>query len=732
MPQEPDHSLQTCPSGASSPPPAASPNAVSLDNPELYLNRELGWLQFNQRVLLQAEDPRIPLLERVKFLAIAGSNLDEFFMKRIGGLKQQVLAGVHKRTLDGRTPEEQIAACYAFIEGHQRDKHRIVVQLTEELARQGIRFPAYSSLSQAEQQVLRDDFYDNIYPLVTPQAIDPAHPFPFVSDLSLNLLVTLRYPGSGELSLARVKVPVGSSARRFLRLAEQPRFVLLEDVMANNLDMLFPGMEVVNCELFRVTRNANTDKNEEHADDLLALIESALRERKFAPIVRLEILPVMGASHRGLLAAELGLDQQADVFEVQSIMGAADFMVLTALNLPQLKDLPHLPVDHPQLTKGRNIFYDIRDAGFILLQPPYEPFASSVGRFLHEAACDPKVQAIKMTLYRTSSASPILDTLIQAAQNGKQVAVVVELKARFDEAANIRLATRLEEAGVHVTYGVVGLKTHAKIILVVRRDYKGLRRYVHIGTGNYHPVTSRLYCDLGMLIYDKQIGQDATELFNYLTTGYTPARRYQQLLVAPKSLKKALLAKIEREMEHRHQGRGGHLRFKMNALEDGDIARALYRASQAGVQVDLLVRDSCRIRPGIPGLSEHARVVSIVGRFLEHTRLYYFRNGGDEEYYLGSADAMKRNLEHRVEVLVPVTAPKLQQELWQMLETQWHDRRCAWELQADGSYVQRQPESDDDHPGSQELLIRAAKRRKKEFFRQKERKSKKGRQRNLR
>ncbi|MEZ4485133.1 MAG: polyphosphate kinase 1 [Syntrophotaleaceae bacterium] len=527
-------------------------------------------------------------------------------------------------------------------------------------------------------------------------------------------------------------MPVGSGAPRFLRLSEEHRFVLLEDVMANNLDMLFPGMEVVNCELFRVTRNANTEKNEEHADDLLALIESALRERKFAPIVRMEILPVMGTSHRGLLAAELGLDQQADVFEVQSIMGAADFMELTALNLPQLKDPPHLPVDHPQLTKGRNIFYDIRDAGFILLQHPYEPFASSVGRFLHEAACDPKVQAIKMTLYRTSSDSPILDTLIQAAQNGKQVAVVVELKARFDEAANIRLATRLEEAGVHVTYGVVGLKTHSKIVLVVRRDFKGLRRYVHVGTGNYHPVTSRLYSDLGMLIYDKQIGQDATELFNYLTTGYTPARRYQQLLVAPKSLKKALLAKIEREIEHQLQGRGGHVRFKMNALEDGDIARTLYRAAQAGVQVDLLVRDSCRVRPGVPGLSEKVRVVSIVGRFLEHARLYYFRNGGDEEYYLGSADAMKRNLEHRVEVLVPVTALKLQQELWQMLETQWLDQRCAWEMQQDGSYVQRQPTSDADHPGSQELLIRAAKRRKKEFFRQKERKSKKGRQRNLR
>ena len=728
MNERPNQKPPEAPQAPSDPPVGSSP----INNPEFFLNRELGWLQFNQRVLLQAVDPRIPLLERVKFLAIASSNLDEFFMKRIGGLKQQALAGVQKHTIDGRSPEDQIAACYQFIEGHQRDKQRILKDLTQELAEQGVLVCAYKDLAEAVKQTLRSHFYDNIYPLVTPQAIDPAHPFPFVSNLSLNLLVNLRYPGSGELSLARVKVPIGTGSPRFLPINDLNRFVLLEDIMANNLDMLFPAMEVVSCELFRVTRNANTDKSEEHADDLLALIESALRERKFAPIVRLEILPGMNASHRGLLAAELGLDKQADVFEIDGIMGARDFMQLTALPLPQLKDQPHLPIDHPQLTKGRNIFYDIREARFILLQHPYESFASSVGRFLKEAASDPKVQAIKMTLYRTSSDSPILDTLVQAAQNGKQVAVVVELQARFDEAANIRLATRLEEAGIHVTYGVVGLKTHSKVILVVRRDYKGLRRYVHIGTGNYHPETSRLYSDLGLLIYDKQIGQDATELFNYLTTGYTPARRYQQLLVAPKSLKKSLLSKIDREIEHQKQKQNGHLRFKMNALEDGDIAKALYRAAQAGVQVDLLIRDSCRVRPGLPGLSETIQVVSIVGRFLEHSRLYYFRNGGQEEYFLGSADAMKRNLEHRVEVLVPVSTQKLQQELWQMLETQWQDQRCAWDLQEDGSYVQRQSAETENHPGSQELLIQAAKKRKKDFFRQKERKKNKGqRHRNL-
>lgn len=707
-------------------------NSSDLKTPELYLNRELGWLEFNHRVLQQAADQRIPLLERIKFLAIAGSNLDEFFMKRIGGLKQQVLAGVQKSTVDGRSPAEQITDCYGFIEGHHRAQQQILETLLGELELREIRITTYKNLEEAEQQTLRDVYYDNLYPLITPQSIDPAHPFPFVSNLSLNLLVALRYPGNDTTSLARVKVPVGAGAPRLIRVGDQNRFVLLEDVLANNLDMLFPAMEVVSCDLFRVTRNANTDKSEEHADDLLALIESALRERKFAPIVRLEVSPDMNPIHRGLLAAELGLELETEIFKESGVMGLRDFMELTTLNLPQLKDPPHLPVDHPQLTKERNIFHVIREAGFILLQHPYEAFASSVERFLREAASDPKVLAIKMTLYRTSGDSPILDTLIRAARNGKQVAVVVELKARFDEAANMRLASRLEEAGIHVTYGVIGLKTHAKMILVVRRDYKGLRRYVHIGTGNYHPETSRLYSDLGLLIYDKQIGQDATELFNYLTTGFTAARRYKQLLVAPKSLKKALLTKIEREIGHQQQGRDGHLRFKMNALEDGDIAKALYQASRAGVRVDLIVRDSCRLRPRLKNLSENTRVLSIVGRFLEHSRLYYFRNGGEEEYFIGSADAMKRNLEYRVEVLVPVLPPGLQRELWEMLEIQWNDQRCAWDLQPDGSYLQRQPKPEEDSPGCQELLIRLAKKRQKDFARQKEGKGPKGRQRNLR
>ncbi|MHB1399593.1 MAG: polyphosphate kinase 1 [Trichloromonadaceae bacterium] len=704
----------------------------SLDAPELYLNRELTWLEFNQRVLHEAQDKRTPLLERVKFAAIAGANLDEFFMKRIGGLKQQVAAKVQERTPDGRTAAEQIRDCYAFVRRHQKEKHLILNQLREDLKQQGIVILHYEQLNKANREQVRKDYYDNIYPLVTPQSIDPAHPFPFISNLSLNLLVTLRYQGEQAQSLARVKVPISAGAPRFLRVGQKNQFVLLEQVMANNLDMLFPGMEVLGYEIFRVTRNANTEKSQEHADDLLALIESTLQERRFAPIVRLEVLPGANTVLRGRIAAELALDEAADVFEVDGILGTRDFFEIANLNLPELKDPQHHPITHPALQSNRNIFHIIRDAGAILLQHPYEAFASSVERFLKEAATDPKVRGIKMSLYRTSSRSPMLDYLVQAAQNGKQVAVVVELKARFDEAANIRLASRLEEAGVHVTYGVMGLKTHAKIILVMRQDYNGLRRYVHIGTGNYHPETSRIYSDLGLLVYSKNLGRDATELFNYLTTGYTPRRHYQQLLLAPKVLKKALLEKIAREAVLHGKESPGHIIFKMNALEDVDVVRALYHASMAGVRIDLIVRDSCRLRPGLAALSENIQVISIVGRFLEHARIYYFRNGGAEEYLIGSADLMKRNLEARVEVVVPVEDAQLRQDIRSLLEIQLADRRSAWEMQPDGSYRQRQPSTAEEGRSSQELQIELATRRNKDVTRLKRRKAKGFGSRNLR
>jgi len=489
--------------------------------------------------------------------------------------------------------------------------------------------------------------------------------------------------------------------------------------MMNNLDLLFPGMEVVSCEIFRVTRNANTEKDEEQADDLMAMIESELKERRFAPIVRLEIGQGMEPLHRGRLAAELELDEDTDVFEEPGMLAMRDLFELASLDYPRLHDPPHHPIDNPRLQTPYNIFHTIRNAGAILLQHPYESFSTSVERFLREAATDPKVRCIKMTLYRTSSQSRIIDALLQAAQNGKQVAVVVELKARFDEATNIRLAELMEEAGIHVTYGVVGLKTHCKVILVVRQDYDGLRRYVHIGTGNYHAETARIYCDVGMLSCDPTIGQDATELFNYLTTGFTAKRSYSKLAPAPKLLKTALLSRIDREIALHGEKGGGLIQFKMNALEDGDIVKALYRASMAGVQVDLFVRDTCRLRPGIPGLSENIRVISTVGRFLEHARIYYFRNGAAGEYFISSADTMKRNLEARVEILCPVEPPELTGELRMIFDTYAADQRSAWDMQPDGTYIQRIPTDEANVDGSHQMLIALAEKRLKKSLKQK-------------
>ena len=690
-----------------------------LSDSQWYLNRELTWLEFNRRVLHEAVDERTPLLERLKFIAIVSANIDEFIMKRIGGLKQQIGAGMHELTLDGRTPRQQVYECHASIrEIHARERDAFL-EVRALLEQKGIVIESYATLIPKEKKFLREHYYTNIYPLLTPQSIDPAHPFPFISNLSLNLLVTLRYPRAREVSLARVKVPVGLGTPRFIRVGKGDHFIPLEDVMMNNLDMLFPGMQIVACEIFRVTRNANTEKDEEQADDLMAMIESELKERRFAPIVRLEIVSGMEPLHRGRLAAELELDEGNDVFEVPGMLAMRDLFELARLDYPRMHDPAHHPIDHPQLLSTRPIFHTIRDAGQILLQHPYISFSTSIERFLKEAANDPKVRGIKMTLYRTSSQSRIIEALLAAAQNGKQVAVVVELKARFDEATNIRLAEEMEEAGIHVTYGVVGLKTHCKVILVVRQDFQGLRRYVHIGTGNYHAETARVYSDVGLLTCDETIGQDVTELFNYLTTGFMARRNYRVLVPAPRFLKKALLARIEREMALHAEGGGGLIQFKMNALEDGDIVKALYRASMAGVRVDLYVRDTCRLRPGIPGLSENIRVVSIVGRFLEHARIYYFRNGGAEEYFISSADAMKRNLEARVEILCPVSAPELTRELRQIFDCYAADRRSAWDMQPDGSYLQRIPAEGESGEGTHQMLIAQAERRLKASLKEK-------------
>lgn len=683
-----------------------------LSSPELYLNRELTWLEFNRRVLHEGQDERNPLLERLMFVAIVGSNLDEFFMKRIGGLKQQVGAGVSTLTVDGRTPAQQISECYAVVRDILKQQQKLEEELLQLLAQKSIKLVNYQDLSKQQQDWTDGYFKTNIYPLLTPQGMDPAHPFPFISNLALNLLVSTRFPNNDHVYLNRIKVPVGIGMPRFIRVGKEHTYVRYEDVIANNLDKIFPGMIIESCERFRVTRNAIAEKVYEQANDLLEDIESALRDRRFAEIVRLEVGKGMTSAHRGMLAAELGIDEEQDVFEVSGIMTKSDLFAIVAIDQPDLHFPPHHPVDHYKLMgDAPNIFYIIRNEGPILLQHPYESFESSVERFLREASVDPKVLAIKMTLYRTSADSRIIQYLLDAAHNGKQVAVVVELKARFDESANIHWAGYLEQAGVHVTYGVVDLKTHSKVIFVIRRDYTGLTRYAHIGTGNYHSGTARMYSDLGLLTCDPDIGHDLTELFNYLTMGYAPIRKYKKLLPSPNLLKSGLLERIDREIKLHKKEKGGLIQLKTNALEDKDITRALYEASQAGVHVDLLVRDTCRLRPGIKGLSDNIRVVSIVGRFLEHTRIYYFRNSGQEEYFIGSADIMKRNLESRVEVVTPVNSDPLRQELRQILDIQLSDRRNAWEMQADGSYIQLQPDPKGEQRGCQEQFAVLARER---------------------
>ena len=695
-----------------------------LDAHELYLNRELTYLNFCWRVLQEADDERTPLLERMKFVAIVSSNVDEFFQKRIGGLKQQVGAQLHTVTPDGRTPQQQIDDCLELIHRLEVHKNQILEKVVADLKVAGVWLAPYKELDAQQQAWVREFYFKNIFPLVTPQAMDPAHPFPFVSNLSLNLLVSLRYTNDVEPLLARVKVPAQGGTPRYLRVGASRTFVDLADVIANNLDLLFPGMEIEGCSLFRVTRNAITERDEEEVDDLLEMIEIELRERKFADVVRLQVERGMNPILRGRLAAELELDEASDVFEADGNLGQRDLMEIATLDLPELRDPPYAPSAPVDLLSDGSIFHAIRDAKNMMVHHPYESFQQSVERFMREAADDPKVRAIKMTLYRTSKDSEVIKELVRAARNGKQVAVVLELKARFDEEANINWANRMEAAGIHVTYGVVGLKTHTKVTLVVRNDFDGLRRYAHMATGNYHAGTARLYTDLGVFTCDDAIGRDLTELFNYLTTGYKPRRKYQKLLVAPKQLKSALLEKIDREIAVQGAGGRGHIQWKLNALEDVDITRALYRASQRGVTIDLIVRDTCRLRPGVAGVSPTIKVVSIIGRFLEHGRIYYFHNNGKPEYYLGSADAMQRNLEKRVEVLFPVEDPRLQGELRHILDTQLADQRGAWDMQADGSYVRR---TGHGAKHSQLLMIERTDRRLKEATRLRRRKVQAGR-----
>ncbi len=692
--------------------PAKHDKAINLKDSRWYLNRELTWLEFNKRVFHEAADTRNPLLDRVFFLSVLGSNLDEFFMKRIGGLKQQVGAGLKRLSVDGMLPEEQIAACAAMVKTLYADREALEGRLFEELHAQGIIYSEYKDLSSEEKKEMDIYFFENIYPLLTPQGIDPAHPFPFISNLSINILVLTSETEGGHTFLNRIKVPTGIGVPRFIPYGDENEhnYITFEDLVANNLASLFPNMRINGAFQFRVTRNAVTEKTAEQANDLLHMIEAALRDRKFAQIVRLEVEEGMDDSLRAMLASELEIDVEKDVYEIKGLMAKRDLLELAKIDCPILHFPPHTPCDHPDLLNdSSSIFHIIREKGSIFLQHPYESFDTTVERFLYEASSDPKVLAIKMTLYRTSSESRIIQYLVNAAHNGKQVAVVVELMARFDESANINWAEEMEEAGIHVTYGVVGLKTHSKVIFVVRRDYNGLKKYMHIGTGNYHAGTARQYSDHGLLSCDPLLGDDLNELFNYLTTGYSPNRKYNKILPCPYVLKNALLGKIEREVKHHANSNNGLIQFKCNALEDKDITRALYKASQAGVHVDLIIRDSCRLRPGIPGLSENVRVISVVGRFLEHSRIYYFHNGGDEEYYMGSADLMKRNLESRVEVVTPVKKKNHIKLLRELLDVQLSGTRGCWEMDSDGNYHRQASEKNDRTV--HEILIGLAEKR---------------------
>ena len=630
---------------------AASPaepergRSLDLGHASLYINRELSWLEFNRRVLHEALDPRTPLLERLKFLGIYSSNLDEFFQVRVAGLKRQVKAGVTERTADGLTAEEQLARIGTTVrEMLGQYRHALLSDVLPSLAEHGIRVVTnIADLGRADRRHLDHYFQANVFPVLTPLAVDPGHPFPYISNLSLSIAVVLR-DADGEERFARVKVP--KLLPRWVPCLEPRTFVPLEQVIGANLEALFPGVEILGWYLFRITRNTDIQLEEsDEAADLLSLIQEEVRQRRFAEVVRLEVHDSMPTSLRQLLLAEFNEDQEDvappltlhDVYEGHGLLDTADLLGLAlTLDDPVLKDPPFHPTTPPRLAQGRNIF-DVLREGDVLLHHPYDSFATSVERFLQAAADDPDVLAIKLTLYRTGGDSSIARTLLQAAERGKQVAVLIEVQARFDEENNIAWAKRFEDAGVHVSYGVTGLKTHAKIALVVRREGDVIRRYAHIGTGNYNAKTARLYTDFGLLSADPELGADLTDLFNVLT-GFAQPPTYRQVIVAPRFMRDRFVQMIRREVAHQEAGRGGRVFAKMNALVDPDIMVALYEASRAGVQVDLIVRGICCLRPGVPGVSDNIRVISIIGRFLEHSRAFYFRNGGQEEVYIGSGD----------------------------------------------------------------------------------------------
>ncbi len=683
---------------------------IDLHDPALYLNRELSWLEFNRRVLTLATDATIPLLERVRFLSIFHTNLDEFFMVRVAGLKQQVAAGVTTRSADGRSPSEQLAAIAArlhpMIVTAQETFHE---QLQPLLARNGVRVTRLAELDASHRISLDRYFEDEVFPVLTPLAVDPGHPFPYISNLSLSLAVTVRDRKSGQRRFARVKVP--EVLPRFVPVEGTDAYVPLDDLITARLGRLFPGTDVLESYAFRVTRNADFDIEEDEAEDLLLAIENELRKRRFGAVVRLEVDERMPAWLLALLTEELEVSAD-DVYPIAGNLGLGDLDEIADLDIPELHFAPWTPVPHPALrsdSEGEpaDIFAVLRKQD-LLVHHPYDSFEHTVQRLITTAADDPDVLAIKQTLYRTSGDSPIVHALVRAAERGKQVVVMVELKARFDEEANILWARELEKAGVHVVYGVVGLKTHTKTSLIVRREPSGIRRYCHIGTGNYNPKTARVYTDLGLLTADEGLGADLTDLFNFLT-GYARHDTYRKLLVAPVALRERITRLIDREIAvHRAGERQGLIRVKLNSLIDSALIRKLYEASCAGVRVDLVLRGICGLRPGVGGVSDRIRVVSIVGRYLEHARIMQF---GPDDLYIGSADWMPRNLDRRVEAMVPIERPALASQILRILDLMLADNVNAWHLDPDGSWRRRVPEDGESPRDSQgELMAEAAAR----------------------
>ncbi len=681
-------------------------------DPSLYINRELSWLEFNARVLHEAFDPRNRLLERLKFLAIFSTNLDEFYMVRVAGLRRQIAAGVQHVPPDGMTPTQQLAAVTArvadLIEQQQNCLYDV---LLPELGEHGVRLARMEELSEAELHVVGNFFESQVFPVLTPLAVDPGHPFPYISNLSLSLAVQVYDPATNATRFARVKVP--KVLPRWIPFGRKNQFVPLERVIGANLGALFPGMEIRGFSTFRVTRYSDLElAHSDEDEDLLTIIEEQVFQRRFAEVVRVEVQRGTPPDLRKLLLGELLEDQppempaltEADLVESGPLLDLGDLMWLATMEIPELRDAPFVPATPPELRDTSRSIFDAIRAGDILLHHPFDSFSASVEHFLTSAAVDPNVLAIKMTLYRTSGDTAIVRALTEAAQRGKQVAVLIELQARFDEVNNITWARTLEGFGVHVAYGLPGLKTHTKTVLVVRREPDGIRRYAHIGSGNYNSKTAHVYTDLGLLTCSPFIGADLTDLFNALT-GFSHQSNYRGLLVAPANMRKRFTEMVDREADNASAGKPARIIAKMNALVDADIIQHLYEASQAGVEIDLIVRGICCLRPGIAGVSDNIRVMSIVGRFLEHSRIFYFANAGDEELYFGSADWMPRNFDRRVEVITPIEDRQLHPRVVSLLDTCLADNRQAWDLGPDGTYVQRKPGENPVFSTHERLLV---------------------------